>query len=197
MATNNPVNINTLVLGNNINGNKIIAKALEYLGVVESPALSKTGPDIDRWNSFFGQSAVDWGVAFAASMYDEANIWDMGIADPSVKIMYNRAKELNRISKTAYAGCFVIYGESDDEGNLVSGYGCDLFVRWQHPENYIMTTISGFENIGSPVTNRGVRLVCRNALYPVASDPSIKSWFIVPRAISLRESSGANGNGTD
>lgn len=195
MATANWTNINTAVLGLNANGRKIVEKALSYIGVVESPALSKTGVEIDRWNDFFGLNAVDWGAAFATNMYDECGIWDMGIGDPSIRVMYEKAKELDRISPSAYPGCFVIYGESDEFGNLVTGYSCDLFLRWQQPEDFKMVTISGFEPIGEPMTNRGVKLVCRDAMYPVASDLTVKTWFIVPRAISPREASGTKGLG--
>jgi len=187
LAINNPTGIKYEEKPANEAGRRIIDKADSYVGIVENPALSDTGSDIDRWNDFFGTSAIPWAGSFAAAMYWESKVWDQEIGDPNPQIMYDRAKSLKRLTGIPFPGCFVLYGTDDGKGGLNSVNHVEIFVRWYREDELQILTIGGNIHIGDPVSNHGVQIQIRNARLPNISDTTKRVLFAVPKAVSLRE----------
>lgn len=82
-------------------GEKVVATALRYIGVAESPAGSNRGPLIDKWQARWGLRGVAWCGIFCDAMYAEAGVDDHGLCHPSTAEMRRRAEAAGSILPTA------------------------------------------------------------------------------------------------
>lgn len=188
MATGNTFNIRNDIKSVNEGGRRVIAKAQGYIGEAESPALSDTGTNIDRWNNYFSASAIAWAGSFATAMYWESSVWDDGIGDPNPIIMYQRAVAKGRVSPIGFPGCFVLIGTfSVDKKTMLTARTVEIFVRWQNIDTKQAVTIGGNVPIGAPVTNHVVKQQFRNIIIPDSASLTQKAIFVVPKSVSVRE----------
>lgn len=165
-------------------GRRVLARARSYLnlGVSESPSGSNTGTYIDTWQSNFGLYGQAWCGMFAGSMYIEADVDDSGVAHPAVAQIWANAYKKNLISRVPYPGCFVAYcnlladGTIDSSKPTNGGRHVDLFERWHNKKAGLAVVIGG--NVQDAVTRYVV-----DVNTPRSSDTTIKSVFIVPKAL--------------
>lgn len=73
-------------------GEKVVNKALEYLGVSEVWG-SNRGPQIDKWEARWNLKGEPWCGMFADAMFAEADVDDSDLCHPSTAEMCRRATE--------------------------------------------------------------------------------------------------------
>jgi hypothetical protein len=91
------------------NAAQVIAKARRYLGTAETPPGSNRGPDIDRWQRFWGMSGQPWCGMFADAMFREAGVDDDDMGHPSTWTIYANARAKGRLRPEPVPGCFVVW----------------------------------------------------------------------------------------
>lgn len=188
MGQNNPSGTIAKEYPSNANGRAVINTAASFVGVVESPALTNTGTDVDRWNGYFSVNAVPWAGSFVSAMYREADVEDIGIGNNNIVTIWQRAVSNRRIAPSPFPGCIVVWGVFDGEGVMTSGLTAGIFVRWENVEiDWTFVTIEGDSPIGNPMTNNGVLIKVRSAWYPDPNDTTKQLRFVVPPSITIRE----------
>jgi len=147
-------------------GERVIAKALSYVGTKESPDGSNRGTKIDEWSQRWGLLGVAWCGTFVDAMYYEANVDDEGIGDPYTGNITSRAKSLGRHrTSNPVKGCFAVKGT-------------------QHVTLYISGPMEAAKCVGGNQSN-GVTVVTYD----------IRGWDLcVPQAITRNASSTASSN---
>jgi len=75
------------------NGEKVIQKAMSYLGVKEVPDGSNRSPQIDKWEARWGLKAEPWCGMFADAMFSEAGVDDAGICHPATSVICSNGKK--------------------------------------------------------------------------------------------------------
>lgn len=89
-------------------GERVIAKALSYLGVKETGTNTDGGGAIDGWQTRWGLSNEPWCGCFADAMYKEAGVNDDGIGSPSTSTIYSTALAAGKIRSTPVKGCMAV-----------------------------------------------------------------------------------------
>ena len=74
------------------NGEKVIQKAMSYLGVKEVPDGSNRSPQIDKWEARWGLQGEPWCGMFADAMFAEAGVDDSGICNPATSTICANGK---------------------------------------------------------------------------------------------------------
>jgi hypothetical protein len=78
-------------------GEKVVATAEKYLGVVEVPWGSNRGTQIDQWQAYWGMRAEPWCGIFVSAIFREAGVSGEGIPHPAVAEMVSRARAKGRL----------------------------------------------------------------------------------------------------
>lgn len=92
-------------------GERVIAKALSYVGTKETGNNTDNGGKIDEWQANFGISNQPWCGCFAGSMFREAGVNDENFGHPYTGTITARAKAAGK-HRTAnpVKGCYAVKG---------------------------------------------------------------------------------------
>lgn len=92
-------------------GDRVINKALSYLGTKETGTNTDNGGKIDQWITACGLSPgpnAPWCGVFAYNMYKEAGVSDSGLAHPSCSTIISRAQSGGFAKSQPVKGCMAV-----------------------------------------------------------------------------------------
>lgn len=140
------------------NGEKVVKKAFEYLGVKEVPNGSNRGKDIDRWEARWGMRAEPWCGMYADAMFSEAGVDDSGICHPATSQICVNGKKYKWNGR-----------ETIPPGSLWVNCGIHVAIVTRDNGDGTVSTIEGNKNNSVATGRRSV------SGYTIIIPPSVKN----------------------